>query len=149
LIIIFCYYNLIVYAKELREIAILYEGFIVQNKLISLAIRFEGQVDILNLMDNIKTFFLGIGAGNTKTVIVTGANLHNSYLQIFLEMGFVFLITVLSFIGYFLFTLNKNFIIIFCVVFLLGNILEVVYYPLLSFIYFLSKSYENKTINSV
>jgi hypothetical protein len=140
---------LIVYAGELRVAASLYEGGFVQNKLISLAIRFEGQADVFNIIDNIKTFLFGIGAGRTKMFIATAANLHNSYLQIFLEMGFVLFIIVGVFIGYFLFTINKKFIILFCTIFLLGNILEVVYYPLLSFTYFLSKSYENRPIISV
>ena len=71
-------------------------------------------------------------------------NLHNSYLQMLLEMGINCLLIVLVFGMWCYYYLDKHFVLLFVALFLLGNVLEVFYFPLLSFILFLSLIYSNK-----
>ena len=92
-------------------------------------------------MKTLPDFFLGIGAGKTRTLSEIGLNMHNSLLQLFLEMGFFLLSMVVLLILSMLYYIKKTkWLIIFCVILVLGVILETLYSPLLSFVYFLSFS---------
>lgn len=110
-------------------------------KFYSLMMRFGAQNEALMMIDSPSKIFFGIGAGNTKNLTEREMNLHNTYLQLFLEQGFVIFFFFALFIVI-LVTKIKNtyYVILFCLVFLLGTILEVFYYPLLSFIFFISYS---------
>lgn len=82
---------------------------------------------------------LGAGAGETINILGKGINLHNGYLQLLFEMGPI----LCAICFYMIYLCYKNlgcnyFVPLFICIFLLGNILEVIYFPLLSFILFIS-----------
>ena len=121
---------------------------LLQVKFISMSNRFTTIANAMTEMKTLPDFFFGIGAGKTRTLSEIGLNMHNSLLQLFLEMGFFLLSMVILLIFSMLYYIkNIKWLIIFCVMLVLGVLLETLYSPLLSFVYFLnfSKSYEHST----
>ena len=109
-------------------------------KLHSMMLRLTVQSDAINYIVEHGLIF-GAGAGETLNILGRGINLHNGYLQLLFEMGpilfcicFYMIFLCLKNLG------NKFFVPLFCCLFILGNILEVIYFPLLSFILFISYS---------
>lgn len=122
-----------------------------QVKYASLMMRFGAQNEALMMLDSTDKIMFGIGAGNTKSLTERGMNLHNTYLQLFLEQGFfIFFIFFIFLVGMVLGIKNPYYVIVFCVIFMLGTILEVFYFPLLSFVFFISFiTYQKKSINEL
>lgn len=124
--------NIILFIQELDAAPF------IKLKLHSMMLRLTVQSDAINYIIEHGLIF-GAGAGETLNIIGRGINLHNGYLQLLFEMGpILFFICI-----YFIFLCLKNlgskfFVPLFFCLFLLGNILEVIYFPLLSFILFLS-----------
>ena len=86
-------------------------------------------------------FLFGIGAGKTKGLSDIGLNLHNSLLQMFLEMGGVLVCVVLFVIFMMIRNLRiTKYVILFCVILVLGSMMETLYNPLLALVYFMSFS---------
>lgn len=110
----------------------------IKLKLHSMMLRLTVQSDAINyVMENGLIF--GAGAGETLNILGRGINLHNGYLQLLFEMGPILFCVCFYMIFLCYKNLGNNFYIpLFFCVFLLGNILEVIYYPLLSFILFIS-----------
>ena len=135
----FIYYFSVVVFSDLRNYEL--DSYSLGIKLISLSMRFESQYQALMSSE----YLFGIGAGNTMKLTDAGMNLHNSYLQIFLEMGLVLLVPVLLLIMVYYKKIDNKFIPLFMMILFLGNILEIIYFPLISFILFLSISIRNET----
>ena len=114
---------------------------LLQVKFVSMSNRFTTIANAMTEMKSIPDFIFGIGAGKTRTLSEIGLNMHNSLLQLFLEMGFFLLSMVIMLILSMLSYIKKiKWLIIFCVMLVLGVLLETLYSPLLSFVYFLSFS---------
>ena len=92
-------------------------------------------------MNTISDFMLGIGAGKTRGLSEIGLNLHNSLLQMFLEMGVILVGIVILIILIMLQNIKKvKYVILFCTMLVLGSMMETFYNPLLAFVYFISFS---------
>lgn len=118
---------------------------LMQVKIRSMFYRFEAQNTAVNIISQSGDELFGGGPGITKTLNERGMNLHNTYYQIFVEMGFVLIILVIFILLYYMLCIdNINFMLLYAVMFLFGNMLEVYYFPLLPFIYFLYVFYQNK-----
>lgn len=136
------YMCLVAYSSKLLNWLRSFElNALLELKIISLSHRFEVQSETFSYFFSHGNIWLGIGAGKARELTDIGLNLHNSYLQIFLEMGLPLIIWVLICIYYCMVRIyNLKYLILFCLMFLLGNILEVYYFPLLGFIFFISFS---------
>lgn len=133
------YFYFTINADDLRGLS---ENESVQFKIVSMSIRLDMQSQaIKNIFEN-NSFFLGLGSGAAKTLNEFGLNLHNTYLQAFLESGFfVFSIILIFFLKIF-FEINILFLPFLMILLLLGNILEIFYFPLVLFIFYLSRVYD-------
>lgn len=110
-------------------------------KMASMTHRFITVSNAMSEMDTVNEYFWGIGAGKTRELSEIGLNLHNSFLQMFLEMGGI-LFAVILFV---LFLMIRNikstkYVILFCIVLSLSAMMETFYNPLLAFVYFISFS---------
>lgn len=118
----------------------------VKVKLWSMMLRFESQSSALEKVIDQGDELFGAGAGTAKTFNELNMNLHNTYYQILVEMGIVLGVLIIGSIMYYMVDItNLNFLLLFCTVILLGNMLEVYYAPVLQFIYFLFKYNNNGT----
>ena len=90
-----------------------------------------------------------MGSGYARKMNERGMNLHNTYLQTFLEIGLIGLLVIIVFFFVIYVNINILFLPLLASFFLLGNVLEVFYFPLLLFIFFLSKVYDNYLISKV
>lgn len=143
LIVVFAflvYYGLLFVLTTFRNIDA--QNDYITEKLVSLSLRFESQLEAFDALTMDNAFWWGIGAGKTREITTNSMNLHNSYLQMLLEMGIVCLLPVFAAVGYCYRFLDKRFVLLFVAIFLLGNVLEVFYFPLLLFILFLSLVYQ-------
>lgn len=142
-IILFLCYFLVVYFSN--DIIDYFEslGFVglLEIKLISMSHRFLVQNESMLLFLEQYNLFMGAGAGETINLNSLGLNLHNSYCQLLLESGlfcFLLVLFVVAYMG------NKihdlRIYVLFCSVFLLGCMMEILYFPLLSFIYYYDRS---------
>ena len=136
------YYGLLFVLTTVRDIDTTNDYM--AEKLVSLSLRFESQLEAFDALAVDHDYWWGIGAGKTREITTKEMNLHNSYLQMLLEMGINCLLIVLVFGMWCYYYLDKHFVLLFVELFLLGNVLEVFYFPLLSFILFLSLIYSNK-----
>ena len=134
------YYYSIVSFSDISDTYAL-DNYSLNVKIVSLATRFDLQYQAL-MSDE---FLFGIGAGKTIDFTDIGLNLHNSYLQIFLEMGLFLLLPVLLLIVAYFHKMKNNYIPLFMMMLFLGNIMEVIYFPIIPFILFLSISTNNET----
>lgn len=141
--ITFIYYFIVMNSNEIRDLS---DNQLISFKLESMARRFDVQSNAINLLIDQNSLLLGLGNDAAKKSNTEGLNLHNTYLQIFLESGFITILLVVCFIIFMFWSINILFVPILSVMFLLGNIMEVFYFPLLLFIFFLSKVYENNLI---
>lgn len=120
----------------------------VKLKLTSMILRLTVQSDAIQHIIQ-QGLILGVGSGKTVELLGKGINLHNGYLQLFFEMGpILFIPCVFLIIICFKNLGHKFFIPIFFTVLLLGQMLEVIYFPLLSFILFISYTSPYKQSNS-
>lgn len=139
------YYGLLFVLNSFRNVDAQNDYF--AEKLVSLSLRFESQLEAFDALSVDNAYWWGIGAGKAREITTKAMNLHNSYLQILLEMGLVCLLLVVAQVAYCYRYLDKRFVLLFVVMILLGNVLEVFYFPLLSFIFFLSFVYsENRKV---
>lgn len=116
----------------------------IENKIYYLHVRNKFMINKNIFYSQMIAILFGMDAGTTKEMNEYGLNLHNTYLQAFLEIGLIGLLTILGFFLIIFFNINILFLPFLSVIFLLGNILEVFYFPLLLFIFYLSKLYEGK-----
>lgn len=107
-------------------------------KLVSLSIRFDVQAAAINYIFANDSSIWGDGAGAARLMNDGGYNLHNTYLQIFVEMGFFTLLFVLFFLTYMFYRIDVRFLPVYSLLVLLGLIMEVYYFPLLVFVFYLS-----------
>lgn len=110
-------------------------------KMASMTHRFTTVSNAMSEMDTMNEYLWGIGAGKTRGLSEIGLNLHNSFLQMFLEMGGVLVVVIL----FMVFLMIRNikttrYVILLCVVFSLSAMMETFYNPLLAFVYFISFS---------
>jgi O-antigen ligase len=136
----FVYFNTAFnYNKIMENVEVSEMDGLEKVKFYSLMLRFGAQNEALMLIDSPSKILFGIGAGNTKNFTEREMNLHNTYLQLFLEQGLiVFVLFALLILLMALKIHDTYYVILFCVIFMLGTILEVFYFPLLSFIFFIS-----------
>jgi len=116
----------------------------VKFKLVSMSIRFDVQKKAINTLIEKDSLLFGLGAGSARKLNDRNLNLHNTFLQIFVEIGLIGLLFVVVFCIFILFNIHIYFVSLWSVFILLGNIMEVFYFPLLLFIFFLSNSYISK-----
>ena len=110
-------------------------------KIASISHRFTTVSNAMSELDSMNEFLFGIGAGKTKGLSDIGLNLHNSLLQMFLEMGGVLVCVVLLVIFMMIRNLRiTKYVILFCVILVLGSMMETLYNPLLALVYFMSFS---------
>ena len=140
------YYGMLFVLTTLRDVDT--SNDYIAEKLVSLSLRFESQLEAFDALELNDDYCWGLGAGKTREITTEGMNLHNSYLQILLEMGIVCLLIVFACAFYCYYFLDKNFVLLFVAIFLLGNVLEIFYFPLLSFILFLSYVYRQEKVAS-
>lgn len=143
LAIFLIYYGLLFVLTTVRNIDT--SNDYMAEKLVSLSLRFESQLEAFDALAFDHDYWWGIGAGKTREITAKGMNLHNSFLQVLLEMGICCLLIVFAFSVFCYHYLDKCFVLLFIALFLLGNVLEVFYFPLLSFILFLSAVYKNES----
>lgn len=136
LIIFFFYFLLIFLAGDIRNLA---SGDVAAFKLVSLAIRFDMQNAALTEFWNSGHFLFGLGAGAAKDLTEYGLNLHNTYLQILVESGASVFAYVTFCILFMYRKINLRMLPHFSICIITGNILEVYYFPLLFFVFYLSK----------
>lgn len=135
ILVVFYSYTIIDYFESFGFIGLL------KIKLISMNHRFLVQNESMTYFIEQYNFFLGAGAGETINLNSLGLNLHNSYYQLLLESGLICFILVLSIIFYMGMKIdNLKIYLLYCIVFLLGCMMEVFYFPLLSFIYYYGRT---------
>lgn len=143
-----CYYlvvdrkdNIINYIEQLDMPALM------KIKAISMFHRFSAQKEAIDYLADSNLQLLGGGPGITKTLNKRGMNLHNTYYQIYIEMGIALLLLTVSVLLYYMFKIrNLYFLLLFGVMSLFGNMLEVYYYPILPFVFFLYKIYSKRVL---
>lgn len=127
--------DIITYFQSLGLIGLL------EIKIVSMSHRFLVQNESMILFLERYNLFWGAGAGETVNLNSLGLNLHNSYCQLLLESGLLCFLLVLSVIAFMGMTIrNLKIYVLFCAVFLLGCIMEVLYFPLLSFVYYYNRT---------
>jgi len=112
-----------------------------QFKLVSLSIRFEVQKNAINKLMETDNLLLGLGIGSARKLNDRNLNLHNTYLQVLVEIGLLGLIPILGLFIFIFWNIHILYVPLLSIMFLLGNIMEVFYFPLLLFIFFLSNAY--------
>ncbi len=132
----FIYYYLVLNSDNISKNT---ENEFVKFKLVSLSLRFEAQKTAIEDIVLGDKMLLGFGAGKARESNARNMNFHNTFLQIFYEMGGITLILVLLFCLYILLNINILFLPIFVLVIFMSTIMEVFYFPLLIFVYYLSK----------
>lgn len=116
----------------------------IKLKSISMMLRFEAQADGAAAMQEHGDILFGVGAGETRNITTTGLNLHNTYYQILLEMGVVLYLAVMLALIYYMFRIKDiRFLLVYAGLFILGNMLEVYYFPILPFVWFCYKYKES------
>ena len=136
-------------ALNTSNIIDLSDNKVVQWKLHSMSLRFDVQSQAIDKIIENDTVLLGMGSGYARKMNERGMNLHNTYLQTFLEIGLIGLLVIIVFFFVIYVNINILFLPLLASFFLLGNVLEVFYFPLLLFIFFLSKVYDNYLISKV
>lgn len=127
--------NIIDYLESLGFIGLL------EIKIISISHRFLVQNESLMLFGQQYNVFMGAGAGQAINLNSLSLNLHNSYCQLFLESGLLCFLLVISLIAYMGKQIcNLKIYMLYCAVFLLGCMMEVLYFPLLSFIFYYDRA---------
>lgn len=108
-------------------------------KVYSISHRFTTISNAFSEIGTTRQLLFGIGPGMTRTLSESGLNLHNSLLQIILEMGIIlFAIVCLIIIAMVHKMRDLRFVILFCAILFLSSIMETIYSPILSLVYFLS-----------
>jgi O-antigen ligase len=121
----FVYFNTAFnYNKIMENVEVSEMDGLEKVKFYSLMLRFGAQNEALMLIDSPSKILFGIGAGNTKNFTEREMNLHNTYLQLFLEQGLiVFVLFALLILLMALKIHDTYYVILFCVIFMLGTIL--------------------------
>lgn len=136
---IFSLYSLIVFhaAAVIEAMKTWSINELLKIKIISMSHRFIAQNESLQSFFDSYNVFWGAGVGMTVQTNSLGINMHNSYFQLLLESGIFCFLLVMSMIIYMGSNLKDNRVyILFCSIFLLGLIMEVLYFPLLSLVFF-------------
>lgn len=136
---IFLYFCIVLYSENIVDyIRQLDVNELVKLKSISMILRLQTQHEALVYLLSHDPL-CGVGAGLTTQLMTKGINLHNGYLQLFFEMGALLLgPTIVLIVSSIAFMKDTFYIPLFCVLLILGNILDIVYFPLLSFVFFIS-----------
>lgn len=130
------YFNVISYLQKNR---IETENPVIQYKLVSLYQRVDYQVSAITSID-FKSSLIGFGSGYTKLFVTNGRNLHNTFLQLFIESGFLLLFIITMFLFFFLKKINGQYRIILLFYITICSILIDVYsFPLIMLAFALSK----------
>ena len=112
---------------------------LIKVKIASMSHRFNTVSNAMSEIDSLEEVLMGIGAGKTRSLSDIGLNLHNSFLQMFLEMGAVLTGTVIFVLLYMVWHIQHlRYVILFCIITMLSSIMETFYNPLLSFVYYIS-----------
>lgn len=120
---------------------------LIKVKIASMTHRFNTVSNAMMEIDTVEEVLMGIGAGKTRELSDIGLNLHNSFLQMFLEMGAVLSSVVLSALLYMVYRIRQTrYVILFCTILILSSIMETFYNPLLSFVYYISFLDHNERI---
>ena len=137
--LIFLYFCIVSYSENIVDyIQQLDVNELVKLKSVSMTLRLQTQHEALTYLLNHDPL-CGVGAGLTTQLMTKGINLHNGYLQLFFEMGALLLVpTIILIASSIAFMRDAFYIPLFCVLLILGNILDIVYFPLLSFVFFIS-----------
>ena len=113
---------------------------LIKIKAISMFLRFDAQKTAIDKIAESNNQLFGGGPGITKTLNERGMNLHNTYYQIYVEMGVLLILLVGSVLFYYMLDIRYiGYLILFSMMTLFGNMLEVFYSPILPLIYFLYK----------
>lgn len=109
-------------------------------KTVSMFHRFESQKIAIDEINRFGKQLFGGGPGITRTLNDRNMNLHNTYYQMYVEIGGLVLMIVALFLIYYMLNITSiSFLLLFGMMSLFGNMLEVFYAPVLPFIYFLYK----------
>lgn len=151
LIIIFIYAWLAMHSDViLNYISELQMNDLLKVKMASLTQRFAAVSNAMSEIDTVGEFVFGMGAGKTRELSEAGRNLHNSFLQMFLEMGGSIVCIVFLIVVAMLYHIQTTkYVVLFCTILVLGCIMETVYNPLLVFVYFLSFSNKYDGISKI
>ena len=137
-IFISLYYFTVMNSDKIRNLS---DDPFLQFKLVSLSIRFEVQKNAINKLMETDNLLLGLGIGSARKLNDRNLNLHNTYLQVLVEIGLLGLIPILGLFIFIFWNIHILYVPLLSIMFLLGNIMEVFYFPLLLFIFFLSNAY--------
>ncbi len=140
LLIIFIYDRVAIYPEDMLYIlSKLDVNDLIKVKFMSMTHRFTTVSNAMGAIDGIEDILLGIGAGKTRALSDIGLNLHNSFLQMFLEMGGILTSLVVIVLLYMLWHIRQiQYVILFCMILILSSIMETFYNPLLAFVYYIS-----------
>lgn len=149
-ILFHCCYYLVVDRKD--DIINLIEEFdmspLLKIKARSMFLRFEAQKEAMEYISDNGKQLLGGGPGITKTLNERGMNLHNTYYQLYIEMGVILTSLVVILLLYYMLKIEDlSYLILFGVMSLFGNMLEVYYFPILPFIFFLYKLQQSRSVS--
>ena len=141
LIIHLSYYMILEYKNQIIDyIEAVDMNPLLKVKAASMFHRFESQEIAIHEINKSGKYFFGGGPGITRTLNDRDMNLHNTYYQMYVEIGGIMLFIVAFFLFYYMLDIkNVSFLLLFGIMSLFGNMLEVFYAPVLSFIYFLYK----------
>ena len=142
LIIHFSYYMVVDHKNQIIDyIESVDMSPLLKVKAASMLRRFEAQEIAIHEINSSGKYLLGGGPGITRTLNDRNMNLHNTYYQMYVEVGGLLLVIVVSCLFCCMLDIkNISFLLLFGVMSLFGNMLEVFYAPILPFIYFLYKS---------
>ena len=140
LLVIFIYDSIAIYPENMLYIlSKLDVNELIKVKFMSMTHRFTTVSNAIGSIDGVNEVLLGIGAGKTRALSDVGLNLHNSFLQMFLEMGGILTGLVVFVLLYMIWHIRQTqYVILFCVILILSSIMETFYNPLLSFVYYIS-----------
>lgn len=144
------YYAVVKYQQEIVDyVETLEMNSLFKMKTFSLFLRFDAQSNALNQIASENKQLFGLGPGEAKTLNDRNINLHNTFYQMYVEMGVLFLIIVLFLLLYVMWRIeNVFFLLIFGLVSLFGNMLEIFYFPILPFAFLLYKVNQNVLLSS-
>lgn len=138
-LVMLCYDLVALYSDNILDYIYNFHGNdLLRVKMYSMSHRFDVISNAFGMYDH---YAFGLGAGKTRSLSEIGLNLHNSLLQVILEMGFVLFSIIFLIIIMMMRKIKSNrYLLLFCAILILSSVMETIYNPLLSFVYFLSFS---------
>ena len=139
------YYSVVRYKNEIVSyIETMDMSPLLKMKTFSMFLRFDAQYNAMNQIEAENKQLLGLGPGEAKTLNDRNINLHNTYYQIYVEMGGVLIIVLLLLLVYVMLQIEDvRYLLLFGLVSIFGNMLEIFYFPILPFIFLLYKVGKN------